>query len=183
MPEQFDLPYECPKRKGLYFFSASSCRARMARIGSAKASWSNGGATAMMYEECIGCTGPVLRKMETIQEEKIVEVVKKDKKTCEEQKKSFVCEIHGEHQGGTIAGLHSDQCPKCLNEKRLSGLAKANQGMYRLHVADKPWLAQWLRDQAANGGDGAIRAAIERIVIEQIPSEYIKDWYLKEGKA
>jgi hypothetical protein len=143
--------------------------------------WSAGGGTKeALYEECVGCSGPVSRVEE---EKKIVEVDKKEKKVCEVDKKPYVCKIHGPQESGAyVGGRKVSGCQECYNENRLKALRSYNSTVIRITATDKPWIMSWIEEEAKRIGVEKAEI-IERILIERIPGDYIKAWYLSEGKA
>jgi RNase P/RNase MRP subunit p29 len=142
--------------------------------------WSAGGGTKeALYEECVGCSGPVSRVTE---EKKIVKVVQ-EKKVCEVEKKPYVCKIHGpQDKGAYVGGRQVSGCQLCYDENRLKALRSYNSTVIRITATDKPWIMSWI-DEEAKRLEVEKAEMIERILIERIPAEFIKKFYLSEGKA
>jgi hypothetical protein len=114
------------------------------------------------------------------EEKKIVEAVKK--KTCEDNKNLYVCEIHGPQPAGAyIGGKKVSGCQECYNAKRLKALKNYNETTIRITAIDKPWIMRWVKEEAKRLGVEKTEM-LERILIERIPGEYIKAWYLSEEK-
>jgi len=110
-----------------------------------------------------------------------VEAVKK--KVCEVEKKPYVCKIHGPQlEGAYVGGRKVAGCQICYNENRLKALRSYNSTVIRITATDKPWIMSWIEEEAKRL-EVEKTEMIERVLIERIPGEYIKAWYLSEGKA
>ena len=110
-----------------------------------------------------------------------VETVKK--KVCEVDKKPYVCKVHGPQENGAyVGGRKVSGCQECYNENRLKALRSYNSTVIRITATDKPWIMSWIEEEAKRL-EVEKTEMIERILIERIPGEYIKAWYLRAIEA
>jgi len=98
-------------------------------------------------------------------------------------KKPYVCKIHGlQDKGAYVGGRQVSGCQLCYDENRLKALRSYNSTVIRITATDKPWIMSWI-DEEAKRLEVEKAEMIERILIERIPAEFIKKFYLSEGKA
>lgn len=119
-------------------------------------------------------------------EEVLVEPEIVDPKDAEElpEETPYHCEIHGPHGGRKFGLSHSVICPKCHSEQMSKKMKLVNRkGPGMEHAPADPivlpqWIGDWAAEQASKKGISA-RELVFGLVGEQIPSEWLKKWLLK----
>jgi hypothetical protein len=99
------------------------------------------------------------------------------------EKKPYVCKVHGPQENGAyVGGRKVSGCQECYNENRLKALRSYNSTVIRITATDKPWIMSWIEGEAKRLGVEKTEM-LERVLIEHIPPEYIKAWYLRAIEA